>query len=205
MLATALLLATVVGRAPASSDLLFACPRSPDKSWKEVTDRKRALTFIAAANKIGSFAEEGPFDCGLRVKVQCGSDLDGDGVADMVARATWEIRHPEGPDTPALKAERCNARHFAGSSVPLSSLFLVLSDGGGSKIGKVLQLSDETGAGSGDPADVGFVNWKGRPALKVVLKLMHSDTGVTDRRERTYLVEHGELVVVKERPLSPTY
>jgi hypothetical protein len=204
MLSTVLFLATV-GSGPASSGLLFACPHSPDKSWKEVTDRKQRLAFVAAANKSGSFAEEGPFDCGLRVKVQCGSDLDGDGVADMAARATWEIRHPEGPDSPALKAERCHAPHFAGSSVPLSSLFLVLSHGGDSQIGKVLLLADETGAGREGPMDVAFVNWKGRSALKVVLELMHTDTGVTDRKERTYVVEHGELVVVRERPLSPMY
>jgi hypothetical protein len=82
---------------------------------------------------------------------------------------------------------------------------VLLSAGAISPLGKAALLADETGSGREGPTIVAFTKWRGQPALALDVRFMHSDTGVTDHKERVVVVQDGGVVTVSERPLQSTH
>jgi hypothetical protein len=202
-----LVLAALAPESPDATGPLLGCGKAPARSWTAVRDHRKALAFVAAVKAAAIvLSEGGPFDCGLTVVARCGPDLDGDGRTDLIVRPRWVQRYANDgeDDSPALESARCHNPRFKGPNTPFSSLFALLSAGAGSSLGKAVLLADETGSGREGPTVIAFTEWRGQPALKLDVRFMHSDTGITDHKERIVVVQDGRPVTVSERPLTST-
>jgi hypothetical protein len=105
---------------------------------------------------------------------------------------------------PPTASEVCHRRHYKGASNTYTSLYLVASTKG-SAAGKTILVRDETGGGNQGPTDATFITWRRRPAVRLVLMHMATDTGVTSRLERILSLENETPVTLHEATLSPTY
>jgi hypothetical protein len=206
VMAIALTILAATLEVPNRAGPISKCAPSLTGRWEIVRNHQRALAFIEDARRSAELAEGAPFDCGLTIATMCGDDLNGDGLPEILVRARWEDRFAENDSdtTPTATRDRCHRQTYKGGSAPYSALYLVASTKN-SPGGKVILISDETGSGREGPDKARFIAWKGRPAIRLVLHFMHSDTGITDRIERIISLKGDAAVTLTEAALTPTY
>jgi hypothetical protein len=203
--AAALVFVAVTGEKADHTGPVIECSPALKGRWTPVRDHRKELAFVADARRAGDLTEGGPADCGLEVVAMCGEDLNGDGVPEILVRAQWEVRFPEDPPglTPLSDNERCHRQHYKGGSNLYTSLYLVASTTRPSA-GKVILLSDDTGPGK-DATDATFIAWSGRPAVRLDLGHMETDTGVVRHLERILTLRREALVTLHEAKLPSGY
>jgi hypothetical protein len=204
--AAALAFLAVAGEKPDRTGPIVECSPALKGHWTTVRDHRKALAFVADARRAGELTEGGPVDCGLEIVTMCGEDLNGDGASEILVRAHWEVRFPEDADglKPLAENERCHRKPYGGGSNPYTSLYLIASTKR-LPAGKVILIADETGAGNQGPNDATFTTWRGRPAVRLVLEHMESDTGVVRHLERILSLRSESPVTLHEAKLSPGY
>jgi hypothetical protein len=175
-------------RALLSKPIVTACPAP----WTdgEVHDAALAKKLAGLAGKVEwSEGYGAPSACKRKVRLNCGPDLDGDGLPEAIVAINWRV---------LLNGSTCKTS--GDDSTYWNVTYLLLISGNPQKQSAVAALGSQSDEFPGTSASASFVRLRdGRAGVESSNSTEASDTGCESGETNVYAMEHGKLRKVETR------